>query len=150
VTHLSRSVLSPQISTRRGVLPCAREFAPKMRRKIPKKKTKTQDGELIGTGNIYCLMSNKISPMRTVGYDPGLLSREELLATHTGTRRRTLQDLIQREKLNRRSRMVLLLKRAVKAVRWFIDNARLRISVRDYSTTSILWRHAIYSFTHLL
>jgi len=74
--------------------------------------------------------SNKISPMRTVGYDPGLLSREELLATHHPSRRRNLEELIASEKNCRQSRTVILLKRVVKAVRWFIDNAQLRISVR--------------------
>ena len=76
------------------------------------------------------MASNKISPMRTVGYDPGLLSREELLATHHPSRRRTLEELIASEKNCRQSRTVILLKRVVKAVRWFIDNAQLRISVR--------------------
>jgi hypothetical protein len=76
------------------------------------------------------MSSRKISPMRTVGYDPGLLSREELLATHHPSRRRTLEELIASEKLSRQSRTVILLKRVVKAVRWFIDNAQLRISVR--------------------
>ncbi len=69
--------------------------------------------------------------MRTVGYDPGLLSREELLAAHTGTRRRTLEELIANEKLNRQSGTVILLERAVMALRWFVENAQIRISVRD-------------------
>jgi hypothetical protein len=86
------------------------------------------------------MASNKISPMRTVGYDPGLMSREELLATHHPSRRRTLEELIASENLSRRSTTVVLLKRVVKAIRWFIDNAQLRISVRkslEYDTASL-------------
>lgn len=69
--------------------------------------------------------------MRTVGYDPGLLSREELLAAHTGIRRRTLEELIANEKFDRQSGIAILVERAVMALRWFINNAQLRISVRD-------------------
>jgi hypothetical protein len=82
--------------------------------------------------------------MRTVGYDPGLLSREELLAAHTGTRRRTLEELITNEKFNRQSGAVILLERAVMALRWFVDNAQIRISVRDGKRESLLRFHFIH------
>ena len=84
-------------------------------------------------------MMSKISPMsragivtRAVSADPGLLSHEELLARN-GRRRRTLEELIAKEKLNRfissQEKASALLKKAKKKVRWFIDHAQIRISV---------------------
>ncbi|KAL7552266.1 hypothetical protein ACHAWF_015498 [Thalassiosira exigua] len=89
-------------------------------------------------------MVSRISPMsgtegvtatRTVSADPGLLSHEELLARNSG-RRRTLEELIAKEQLNRltstRDRVSLLFKRVRKKVRWFIDNGQVKISYDDF------------------
>ena len=77
-----------------------------------------------------------ISPTRTVSADPGLLSHEELLANYDGRRRRTLEELITKEKLNRlnspKDHVRQWLKRARKRVRWFIDHARIKISYGDF------------------
>lgn len=77
-----------------------------------------------------------ISPTRTVSADPGLLSHEELLAKYDGRRRRTLEELISKEKLNRsnspKAHVSQLLKRVRKRVRWFIDHARIKISYGDF------------------
>lgn len=83
----------------------------------------------------------KIAPMdgmgvstRTVSADPGLLSHEQLLE-RTG-RRRTLEELIAKEKMNRlvttRERASALVKKAKKKVRWFIDHAQIKISYDDF------------------
>ena len=76
------------------------------------------------------------SPIRTVSADPGLLSHEELLATYQGKRRRTLEELISAEKLNRSNSLKVhvsqFLKRIRKRVRWFIDHARIKISYGDF------------------
>lgn len=85
---------------------------------------------------------SRITPMtdagivtRTVSADPGLLSHEELLARN-GSRRRTLEELIAKEKLNRflssQERASVLVKKAKKKVRWFIDHAQIRISYDDF------------------
>ena len=77
-----------------------------------------------------------ISPTRTVSADPGLLSHEELLANYDGRRRRTLEELITKEKLNRlyspKDHVSQWLKRIRKRVRWFIDHARIKISYGDF------------------
>jgi len=71
---------------------------------------------------------------RTVGYDPGLMSNEELLAANKGTgsggRRRTLEELISKET----SKKVSVLKHVMDAIRWFIDNARFSISYDGFMT----------------
>ena len=69
---------------------------------------------------------------RTVSADPGLLTNEELLAQTNG-RRRTLEELIAKEKLTRltsaQDRVSLLFKKARRKVRWFVDHAQIKISV---------------------
>ena len=71
---------------------------------------------------------------RTVSADPGLLSHEELLARNSGRRRRTLEELIAKEKLSRltstHAQASLLFKKAKKKVLWFVDHAQIKISVR--------------------
>lgn len=78
-------------------------------------------------------MSDAGVSTRTVSADPGLLSHEELLA-RTG-RRRTLEELIAKEKMDRinntHGRALALVRKAKKKVRWFIDNAQIKISVSD-------------------
>lgn len=80
--------------------------------------------------------NNMISPTRTVSADPGLLSHEELLANYDGKRRRTLEELITKEKFNRmnspKAQISLWLKRVRKRVHWFIDHARIKISYGDF------------------
>jgi len=84
---------------------------------------------------------SKISPMsgttgvstRTVSADPGLLSHEQLLQRNKGGRRRTLEELIAKEKLNRISsasdQASLMFKKVKRKIRWFVDHAQLKISV---------------------
>lgn len=69
---------------------------------------------------------------RTVSADPGLLSPEELLASHKGGRRRTLEQLIaeQRAKELLKDHKNEYFSRCREYVRWFLDNAHLKISVR--------------------
>lgn len=80
--------------------------------------------------------NNMLSPTRTVSADPGLLSHEELLAKYDGRRRRTLEELITKEKLSRlnvpKAHVSQLLKKVRKRVRWFIDHARIKISYGDF------------------
>jgi class 3 adenylate cyclase len=76
-----------------------------------------------------------ISPIRTVSADPGLLSHEQLLASYEG-RRRTLEELISKEKSNRskspKDHISQFMKRVRKQVLWFIDHARIRMSYGDF------------------
>jgi hypothetical protein len=102
---------------------------------------------------------SRITPMtdagivtRTVSADPGLLSHEELLARN-GSRRRTLEELIAKEKLNRflssQERASVLVKKAKKKVRWFIDHAQIRISVSDQRFLSwAIWRRSCIHEKH--
>jgi len=78
---------------------------------------------------------------RTVSADPGLLSNEELLA-RTG-RRRTLEELIAKEKLNRlistRDRASAFARKAKKKVRWFIEHAQIKISYDDFMMAATIF-----------
>ena len=75
-----------------------------------------------------------MATIRTVGYDPGLMSKEELLAANKGTgsggRRRTLEEIISKEK----SKKVSVCKHVMDAIRWFIDTARFSISYDGFMT----------------
>lgn len=74
--------------------------------------------------------------VRTVSADPGLLSNEELLEM-LGDRRLTLKRIIAREKSKERSSVLpigeRILESARKRVRWFVDQAQLKISASDTS-----------------
>lgn len=66
---------------------------------------------------------------RTVSIDPGLLSPEELLTRHQGGRRRTLEGLIGKHQHSFEEGYAIR-HRCREYVRWFLDSARLKISVR--------------------
>ncbi len=71
-------------------------------------------------------------PIRTVSADPGLLTPEELLAQHEGGRRRTLEQLIEKSRelhIEKKSCNKLYKEK----IRWFLDTARLRISVSPFN-----------------
>jgi hypothetical protein len=81
---------------------------------------------------------------RTISTDPGLLSPQELLKSHKDGRRRTLEDIIAKTQTQdfgdyfvRQS----CIERCRENIRWFIDNARLKISVSFHSATS--FKHGI-------
>lgn len=74
-------------------------------------------------------MSNQTS-LRTVSADPGLLSPEQLLKSHKDGRRKTLEDLIaMKESPQKFKESSSFLKICRDYVRWFLDSARLKISV---------------------
>ena len=60
--------------------------------------------------------------------DPGLLSPEELLLEHKGGRRKSLEDLIEKQKSMQRDNMPWY-RVCRDYIRWFLDSARLKISV---------------------
>jgi hypothetical protein len=68
---------------------------------------------------------------RTISADPGLLSPEELLKNHKDGRRRTLEEIIAKKHALRENEYFMgsLAQRCRDYVRWFLDNARLKISV---------------------
>ena len=66
---------------------------------------------------------------RTVSADPGLLSPEELLSEQGG-RRKSLEELIaQRRALSQHEDDTPFHRRCREFIRWFLDTARLKISV---------------------
>lgn len=69
-----------------------------------------------------------MSESRTISVDPGLLSPEEVLSRHQGGRRRSLEGLIEKHRTLSNDGIPIHL-RCRKHVRWFLDSARLKISV---------------------
>ena len=72
---------------------------------------------------------SKTPVRRVVSADPGLMSPQQLLASHKNGRRRTLEQLIAENKehdLNRTASFLAILK---EKTRWFLENARVKISV---------------------
>jgi hypothetical protein len=69
-----------------------------------------------------------MSESRTISVDPGLLSPEELLSRHEGGRRKSLEGLIEKQQtvFNDGKPIHLLCRQHM---RWFLDSARLKISV---------------------
>ena len=67
--------------------------------------------------------------IRTVSTDPGLMTPEELLASHKGGRRKTLEKIIAKHKTVERNSAASFLTNARDKIRWFLDHARLKISV---------------------
>jgi len=75
-------------------------------------------------------MSENVGMSRTISTDPGLLSPEELLKSHSGGRRRTLEELIARSQhVSDDEDLLPWHRRCRDNVKWFLDNARLKISV---------------------
>lgn len=75
-------------------------------------------------------MSRNSQFTRTVSADPGLMSPEELLKTHKNGRRKTLEDIIAKREMDANETYPqYFLKRCREWVRWFLDSARLKISV---------------------
>jgi hypothetical protein len=72
-----------------------------------------------------------MSESRTISVDPGLLSPEELLAHHQGGRRRSLEGFIEKQRTVSSNGTPIHL-RCRKYVRWFLDSARLKISVSPF------------------
>ena len=68
---------------------------------------------------------------RTVSADPGLMSPEQLLKSHKDGRRKTLEDIIAMKdsELKNLNKSPSFLKTCRDYVRWFLDSARLKISV---------------------
>ena len=70
---------------------------------------------------------------RIVSADPGLLSAEELLSSHSGGRRKSLERMIQQH--NREFSVEtkpLIMKQIKDKVRWFLEHARIKISYDDF------------------
>lgn len=79
---------------------------------------------------------SKLQPLatRTISADPGLLSPEELLKSHKDGRRRTLEELIAQQTLNASGNYPrAFIQRCRENVRWFLDSARLKLSVSWHS-----------------
>lgn len=95
------------------------------------------------------MISHQIST-RTISADPGLLTNKELLEKHGG-RRRTLEELVAMDKLNKLSppSPSVHLERVRKKVRRFLDHGRLKISVCDL-VTSIINSHLSGPFSSTL
>jgi hypothetical protein len=101
------------------------------------KRRKEWSGQLTHHHN-DAMTHSKISPdpglLRTVSTDPGLLSNEELLVK-LGNRRFTLERIIAKERPKELSSLSVvadgILRKARKRVRWFVDHAQLKISVRS-------------------
>ena len=74
-------------------------------------------------------MSN--TSTRTISADPGLLSPEELLKSHKDGRRKTLEDLIAKNNSSPANNKYpqTFFKQCRAYIKWFLDNARLKISV---------------------
>lgn len=67
---------------------------------------------------------------RIVSADPGLMSAEELLSSHKGGRRRSLERMIalNKQAYSAESRAQMMA-RVKEKVRWFLEHARVQISV---------------------
>ncbi len=66
---------------------------------------------------------------RTVSADPGLMTPEDLLKSHKDGRRKSLEELIAKNQASNTKRKSSYLKKCRDCVRWFLDSARLKISV---------------------
>lgn len=66
---------------------------------------------------------------RTVSADLGLLSPEELLKSHKGGRRQSLEDEIRQASFSCKIRHTPWRLRCRDGVRYFLDNAHIKISV---------------------
>ena len=67
---------------------------------------------------------------RIVSADPGLLSAEELLSSHAGGRRRSLEKMILLQKdFDSAEERNPIMARIKEKVRWFLEHARIKISV---------------------
>lgn len=70
---------------------------------------------------------------RIVSADPGLLSAEELLSSHSGGRRKSLERMIQQH--NREFSVETkppIMNQIKDKVRWFLEHARIKISYDDF------------------
>lgn len=94
-------------------------------------------------------MSDRGPPTRTISTDPGLLSPEELLRSHKNGRRRTLEEIIAKRNflhLNE-PKPQRFLQKCREYIRWFLDSARLKISVSIQLLSNYDYRlpEALYS-----
>lgn len=86
---------------------------------------------------------------RTVSADPGLLSPEELLASHKGGRRKTLEQLIAEQRTNdlQKDPKNTIISRCRAKVQWFLDGAHLKISVCKERNTKTSFVQIFFVFT---
>ena len=98
---------------------------------VPQRLHSTCSNDPLASTPAFSAVSTMSTPLRrTVSADPGLLSTEELLASQKGERRKSLERLVAMHNQEQsKEAKIPILARIKEKVRWFLEHARIKVSV---------------------